>query len=133
MVATPICETTCPGIATNLLAKRLRELEQAGIVRREDTPPIATTLFHLTTRGRELERAVHELGRWGGPLMVEPAERDTCRTHWLWLPRRSTSATGHRTFPRSRSNCAPGTNHSPSKRSRARWALARAPPSTPTR
>ena len=38
-----------PGVATNLLADRLRELEQAGVLRREAAPPpIATTLFHLT-------------------------------------------------------------------------------------
>ena len=35
-----------PGIATNLLADRLRELEHAGVVSREEAPPpIATTLF----------------------------------------------------------------------------------------
>ena len=28
-----------PGIATNLLADRLRELEEAGIIQREDAPP----------------------------------------------------------------------------------------------
>src|SRR2546423_15133465 len=45
-----------PGIATNLLADRLRELEQAGIIQREQAPPpIATTLFSLT---RSEERRV---------------------------------------------------------------------------
>ena len=52
-----------PGIATNLLADRLRDLEQAGVVEREDAPPpVATTLFRLTDRGRELRTAVHALG-----------------------------------------------------------------------
>jgi DNA-binding HxlR family transcriptional regulator len=33
-----------PGIASNLLAERLRELEQAGVIAREDgPPPFATT------------------------------------------------------------------------------------------
>ena len=46
-----------PGIATNLLADRLRELENAGVVAREEAPPpIATTLFRLTPRGEELGR-----------------------------------------------------------------------------
>src|ERR1051325_10951356 len=41
-----------PGIATNLLAERLRELEAAGLIRREEAaPPVATTLFHLTEAG----------------------------------------------------------------------------------
>lgn len=38
-----------PGMTSNLLAERLRELEQAGVIAREDAPPpIATTLFRLT-------------------------------------------------------------------------------------
>ena len=73
-----------PGIATNLLADRLRELEQAGIVYREDAPPpIATTLFRLTPRGEALNAAMLELGRWGAPLLAEPADNDAYRGHWL--------------------------------------------------
>src|SRR5213083_955663 len=59
-----------PGIATNLLADRLRELEAAGVVQREDAPPpVATTLFSLTERGRALQPVISELSRWGVPLM----------------------------------------------------------------
>jgi DNA-binding HxlR family transcriptional regulator len=73
-----------PGIATNLLADRLRELEQAGIISREEAPPpIATTLFSLTGRGDELRRAVEELTRWGLPLMSEQRPDDAVRSHWL--------------------------------------------------
>jgi DNA-binding HxlR family transcriptional regulator len=76
-----------PGIATNLLADRLRELEQAGIVSREDAPPpIATTLFRLTPRGEQLKSVLVELGRWGTPLMAEPAGGDAFRNHWLAFP-----------------------------------------------
>jgi DNA-binding HxlR family transcriptional regulator len=76
-----------PGIATNLLVDRLRELEQAGIVRREAAPPpIATDLFQLTDRGKELEPVVHQLGRWGGPLLSKRARNDVFRSHWLALP-----------------------------------------------
>ena len=65
-----------PGIATNLLADRLRELEQAGVVAREDAPPpIATTLFHLTPRGEELRPVLDGLFRWGLPLMTEQKPR----------------------------------------------------------
>src|ERR1041384_6285143 len=60
-----------PGIATNLLADRLQELERAGVAAREDPPPLtATTLFSLPPRGRELASVVRELGRWGLPLMA---------------------------------------------------------------
>jgi DNA-binding HxlR family transcriptional regulator len=76
-----------PGIATNLLAERLREMEQAGLIRREDAhPPVATTLFHLTERGRELKPVVDALGRWGGPLVSRPIGDDEFRSHWLVLP-----------------------------------------------
>jgi DNA-binding HxlR family transcriptional regulator len=76
-----------PGIATNLLAHRLRELESAGIVSREQAPPpIATTLFRLTERGCALRSAVHALGRWGAPLLTDDFGDDTFRTHWLALP-----------------------------------------------
>ncbi len=75
-----------PGIATNLLAERLRELEQSGIVRRYDAPPpIATTLFGLTARGRELEPVLDALGRWGGPLLANSDPDDAFHTHWLAL------------------------------------------------
>ena len=73
-----------PGIATNLLADRLRELEQAGVVAREDAPPpIATTLFHLTPRGEELRPVLDGLFRWGLPLMTEQQPDDAVRSHWL--------------------------------------------------
>jgi DNA-binding HxlR family transcriptional regulator len=76
-----------PGIASNLLAERLRQLERAGVVEREKAPPpIATTLFHLTARGRELRPAVHALGYWGGPLLSEDFGNDAFQSHWLALP-----------------------------------------------
>src|SRR5213596_705327 len=76
-----------PGIATNLLADRLRDLEQAGVVTREAAPPpIATTLFGLTARGKELGPILRALGEWGVPLMRDAAEGDDFRSHWLALP-----------------------------------------------
>jgi DNA-binding HxlR family transcriptional regulator len=79
--------TALPGIATNLLADRLRDLESCGVVYREEAPaPIATTLFRLTERGRALERAVLELGRWGSPLLATRSKGDRLQPHWLVLP-----------------------------------------------
>jgi DNA-binding HxlR family transcriptional regulator len=73
-----------PGIATNLLADRLRELEHAGVVEREDAPPpVATTLFHLTPRGEELRPLLEQLIRWGVPLMTEQKPSDAVRSSWL--------------------------------------------------
>jgi len=76
-----------PGIATNLLADRLRELEEHGIITREAAPPpIATTLFRLTPRGEALKPVLFALGEWGGPLLQDVPADATFRSHWLALP-----------------------------------------------
>ncbi|MGN6796016.1 MAG: winged helix-turn-helix transcriptional regulator [Streptosporangiaceae bacterium] len=76
-----------PGIATNMLAERLRELEAAGLVRREEAePPVATTLFRLTETGAELEPVLGALGAWGVRYMGQPAENDEFRSHWFAFP-----------------------------------------------
>jgi DNA-binding HxlR family transcriptional regulator len=76
-----------PGIATNLLSGRLRELESAGLVRRaEAAPPIATTLFDLTDAGAELEPVLTALGGWGIRYMTEPGDGDEFRSHWFAFP-----------------------------------------------
>jgi len=76
-----------PGIATNLLASRLHELEAAGLVRREEAaPPVATTLFHLTEAGTELEPVLGALGAWGIRYMAQPDDGDEFRSHWFAFP-----------------------------------------------
>jgi DNA-binding HxlR family transcriptional regulator len=76
-----------PGIATNLLSDRLRDLESAGLIRREEAPPpIATTLFQLTGAGAELEPVLNALGGWGIRYMTEPGDGDEFRTHWFAFP-----------------------------------------------
>jgi DNA-binding HxlR family transcriptional regulator len=77
-----------PGIATNLLADRLRALEQAGVVAREDAPPpVAATLFSLTARGEELRPVLDGLVTWGVPYIAPgPAPGDELRSHWLAWP-----------------------------------------------
>jgi len=76
-----------PGIATNLLAQRLDQLEAAGLVRREEAaPPVATTLFHLTEAGAELEPVLDALGAWGLRYMTQPADGDEFRNHWFAFP-----------------------------------------------
>jgi DNA-binding HxlR family transcriptional regulator len=76
-----------PGIATNLLAERLNALIDAGVVSREVAPPpIATTLFSLTQRGKQLGSVIEALGHWGAPLLARAAGGDVFRAHWLALP-----------------------------------------------
>src|SRR5580658_2369396 len=69
------------GIATNLLAERLRQLESEGVIGRD-----GGGRYELTDRGRRLGAAVHELVRWGAPLMLAGQGPDTFRTRWLELP-----------------------------------------------
>jgi DNA-binding HxlR family transcriptional regulator len=54
------------GAPTDVLTKRLRDLEGHGIVdRRELAPPASGVVYELTEVGRGLERPMLELGRWG--------------------------------------------------------------------
>jgi hypothetical protein len=76
-----------PGIATNLLADRLRELEENGVIMREAAPPpFATTVYRLTPRGEALRPVLEALGRWGRPLLQETPTDAVFRGHWLALP-----------------------------------------------
>ena len=55
-----------PNVGPDVLAQRLRDLEQAGVLRRHTLPPpAASRVYELTDRGRELEPVVLALGRWG--------------------------------------------------------------------
>jgi DNA-binding HxlR family transcriptional regulator len=63
-----------PGVSADVLSQRLRELESAGVVvRRTLPPPAAARVYELTDWGRELEPALHVLGRWGSQTAL-PAE-----------------------------------------------------------
>jgi DNA-binding HxlR family transcriptional regulator len=80
-----------PGITTNLLALRLREMERAGLVaRREARPPVRAQLYELGENGRALEPAIMELARWGNRFMSGANEDDTINIAWglLSLKRR---------------------------------------------
>ena len=59
-----------PGISTNLLTERLKNLEGQGIIaRRTLPPPASSTVYELTVFGRDLETPIIELGRWGSRLL----------------------------------------------------------------
>src|SRR5258708_4159743 len=73
-----------PGIATNLLAERLRQLEAEGIIERYEPPsPVRATVYRLPTRGRELGPVLQALVIWGPPLLGRGQRTDAFRTHWL--------------------------------------------------
>jgi DNA-binding HxlR family transcriptional regulator len=69
---------TLPGIGKSLLAARLRQLEEAGLVgRRRLPPPAASVVYELTELGRGLEPALVQLGRWGGNFMGKRASGES--------------------------------------------------------
>ncbi|MCK8608431.1 helix-turn-helix domain-containing protein [Agromyces sp. C10] len=58
-------------IPTNILADRLKELQEAGVIRRV---PMVRGGYELTPLGRELAPVVAALERWGWSLLGDPAE-----------------------------------------------------------
>jgi DNA-binding HxlR family transcriptional regulator len=63
-----------PGVSTDVLAQRLRELGSGGLVRRRKLPPpAAARVYELTPRGAELEPVLLALGRWGSRVPLPPA------------------------------------------------------------
>ena len=72
-----------PGIGTNILASRLRDLEGAGVVqKRKLPPPAASTVYELTEYGQELEEAVYALARWGARTLGPPAPEEELYPEW---------------------------------------------------
>ncbi len=66
-----------PGIGSNILASRLRDLESAGIVRKTKLPPPwAVTVYELTEHGRALEPVLRSLARWGARTLGVPDPAD---------------------------------------------------------
>ena len=73
-----------PGIATNVLSQRLRQLEQDRIVaRRQLPPPAASNVYELTDYGRELVPIMLALGRWGARSMGPRVPEQTVRGQWF--------------------------------------------------
>jgi DNA-binding HxlR family transcriptional regulator/putative sterol carrier protein len=71
------------GIGTNILAARLRGLEETGIVRkRRLPPPAASTVYELTDYGTELEEVFYALARWGARSLGPPGPRDELYPEW---------------------------------------------------
>ncbi len=75
---------TLPGMGNGLLATRLREMQEHGLIEIADLPPPgAARVYQLTTRGRQLDEAVTALGRWGSALLPSPGAG--LHEHPLWL------------------------------------------------
>ena len=65
------------GITNIMLTQCLRELEAAGLVRRNDFGEVPPRVeYSLTGRGRELLPALRELYKWGEKQLARTAEAD---------------------------------------------------------
>jgi DNA-binding HxlR family transcriptional regulator len=66
-----------PGIGSNILTSRLRDLESAGIVRKKKLPPPwAVTVYELTEHGRDLHGVLRALAQWGARTLGAPEPGD---------------------------------------------------------
>ena len=84
-----------PGIGTNILAGRLRDLEEAGIIqKRRLPPPAAANVYELTPYGEELRDPLYALGRWGARSLGPPRPDDSLAPGWLVNAVRATCTTG---------------------------------------
>ena len=72
-----------PGVATNLLADRLRDLETAGVVERRMAEEGNAIMYTLTPWGAELREPIESLIRWSAPLMARGPDGDRFSADWL--------------------------------------------------
>jgi DNA-binding HxlR family transcriptional regulator len=69
-----------PGIATNLLAERLRTMEANGLVTRDGDR------YALTEWGDGLRAVVRAIGEWAAPVMGPQEPDEAFRSHWIEYP-----------------------------------------------
>lgn len=86
-----------PGITTNLLAKRLKEMTAQGLVEKREEGSIKIPVYALTPLGAALEPLLLELGRWGSRFMGAPSASDLVNIGWglFSLKRRYRGGRGH--------------------------------------
>jgi DNA-binding HxlR family transcriptional regulator len=72
-----------PGIGTNILASRLRDLEDVGVIqKRKLPPPTPVTVYELTEYGKGLNEALYALARWGARTLGPPTDDDELYPEW---------------------------------------------------
>ena len=72
------------GCGTNILAARLKTLEQGGVVRRRQLePPAASWVYELTEYGKGLREVLHVLAHWGARSLGPPSAKGDLEPGWL--------------------------------------------------
>lgn len=75
-----------PGIGTNVLAARLRDLAAAGIISQRTLPaPTPASLYELTPAGSALGPAISALQQWGLDHAPPPEPGDAARPSWVLM------------------------------------------------
>ena len=73
-----------PGIGTNILAGRLRDLEASGVIsKRRLPPPAAAQVYELTAYGGALKSVIRELAVWGIKTLGPPPSAEELHPGWL--------------------------------------------------
>jgi DNA-binding HxlR family transcriptional regulator len=73
-----------PGIGTNILAARLRSLEEFGVItKRTLPPPAASKVYELTEYGLGLKTVLRELALWGARSLGPPSPDEDLYPGWL--------------------------------------------------
>jgi DNA-binding HxlR family transcriptional regulator len=76
-----------PGVSTDVLASRLKEMEHDGLVtHRRLAPPAAAAVYELAPRGRDLLPALTALAEWGTADLAQRRPTDALRAHWFAIP-----------------------------------------------
>ncbi|MFE2377695.1 winged helix-turn-helix transcriptional regulator [Streptomyces sp. NPDC059398] len=76
-----------PGVSTDVLASRLKDMEREGLAtRRRLPPPAPASVYELTARGAGLLPVLTALADWGAPALAERRPTDALRAHWFAIP-----------------------------------------------
>ncbi|MFE3493315.1 winged helix-turn-helix transcriptional regulator [Streptomyces sp. NPDC059169] len=85
-----------PGVSTDVLASRLKDMERDGLALRRRLPaPLSVFVYELTERGAALLPVLAALAEWGASELAGPRPTDAVRAHWFAVPlRRCLEAAG---------------------------------------
>src|SRR5437764_1272015 len=73
-----------PGVGTNILARRLTDLQEHGVIsKRTLPPPTPVAVYELTEAGRALAPVIGELRAWGERFAPAPKAGDAIRPGWI--------------------------------------------------
>src|ERR687887_2739203 len=73
-----------PGVGTNVLGARLRDLEAAGVIAKRTLPaPTRVTVYEATEAGRAIGPVLESLRDWGQAYGRPAARDDAVRASWM--------------------------------------------------